>query len=813
MRAREEDLFRRETALAGFQTVLGPGRFAVALQEGLRARGQKVLVGQAKLMYLRYKPLTNCLVSYLLELNGAPHFVHATAHRADETAKMSKALKTYGDESLHPPVILPDQIVVRFFPTDRKLKALSRVTDALHRAELLKRALPKFPELWDADIDILRYKPERRLVARLRAPGGQQALLKLYHDGDVERAAAGARAFSSGARFRTARLLGALDDQHLFVWSWLDARPFDACLHEAPEGTAQVGAALAALHQGDAPTSSDMSGLHAVSRTEEAKPLHAAANAVAFLLPALADRAQKLAGALAAALAAAPALRRPVHGDFSADQVLLDEHGVSIIDFDAAAQGDPAWDLGTFAAQLERNALRGDLPWSSVTHSLDALHAGYEAASGMLPARVELYTAAGLLRLAPHAFRSRAADWPEQTEALLERAEALLGGSRGPSSSSGTPGVAPGVAAVRVTDPYDLHADGVLGASGAVQANTVGAALKPLLAGGGFGNPRLQAITVLRHRPGRRALIAYDLAYGSEVDPADVSAGAQGLRVLGKVRAKGADRKTDRLQRALWEHGFGDNSEDGIGVPQPLGIVPDLKLTLQRAVPGETLEGYLTGPESLPLMRRVAEAAHKLHEVFRSANPPEEAAPRRVHTLEDELSVLRAQLGRVAEKKPAWGGRLRRLLAACEGLAARLPVTPPTGIHRDFYHDQLLWEPTTGRLYLLDLDLYCLGDPALDIGNFAAHLREWALRHGDASALDAQIAALTAHFCALSGTPPAAIAGYHDLSLVRHIAISQRLVARRPFTEALLALCEARLGVQGGAQAAGAYTTLGEPAR
>ena len=41
-----------------------------------------------------------------------------------------------------------------------------------------------------------------------------------------------------------------------------------------------------------------------------------------------------------------------------------------------------------------------------------------------------------------------------------------------------------------------------------------------------------------------------------------------------------------------------------------------------------------------------------------------------------------------------------------------------------------------GRLYLLDFDLYCLGDPALDAGNFIAHVTEQSLRElGDATAL------------------------------------------------------------------------------
>ena len=43
-----------------------------------------------------------------------------------------------------------------------------------------------------------------------------------------------------------------------------------------------------------------------------------------------------------------------------------------------------------------------------------------------LPARFDLYVAAGLLRLAPHAFRDREPDWPERTQAILERVEEMV---------------------------------------------------------------------------------------------------------------------------------------------------------------------------------------------------------------------------------------------------------------------------------------------------------------------------------------------------------------------------------------------------
>ncbi|HEY9888233.1 MAG TPA: hypothetical protein V6D02_07510, partial [Candidatus Obscuribacterales bacterium] len=123
---------------------------------------------------------------------------------------------------------------------------------------------------------------------------------------------------------------------------------------------------------------------------------------------------------------------------------------------------------------------------------------------------------------------------------------------------------------------------------------------------------------------------------------------------------------------------------------------------------------------------------------------------------------------------------------------------------RDFYPDQLLVD--NDRLWLVDLDLCCQGHPALDIGNFIAHMTEQSLRHtGQPTAMAKQEAALRTAFMqgwssAAAGHPPLdasqlslAIEHYTCLSLVRHIHISDRMASRRCYTERILSLCETRL--------------------
>src|SRR5256712_7362784 len=207
---------------------------------------------------------------------------------------------------------------------------------------------------------------------------------------------------------------------------------------------------------------------------------------------------------------------------------------------------------------------------------------------------------------------------------------------------------------------------------------------------------------------------------------------------------------------------------------------------LQRKVPGRPATDLLAAPVGVALARKIAEAAHKLH---RAAVPAD-----RRHTMADELRILHECLPTVARLESRWAGRIERLLDASTRLGAATPEPALCGIHRDFYADQVIVDGE--RLFLLDFDLYCEGDPALDIGNFLGHVTEQSLRTlGDAGALADREQAMEERFVALSGAAPAAVRAYATLTLVRHVYLSTLFPERRPLTQPLIELCEERLGV------------------
>jgi hypothetical protein len=315
----------------------------------------------------------------------------------------------------------------------------------------------------------------------------------------------------------------------------------------------------------------------------------------------------------------------------------------------------------------------------------------------------------------------------------------------------------------RVSDPYRAAADPAMPfLAKALDPSAASAGLRPWACGS------LVAIRVIRYKPGRRCLIEYD--FGP-------------VTLIGKVRAKGVDHAAMTLAAALRRAGLDDTS--GVRVPEPVGAVPEFGMWLQVKVPGRRSTELLARADGALLARRVADALHTLQGL--------NVATARTHDRADELAVLDRQLTTLAAERPDLTGRLKNLAGAARNLAGAVPEATPRGVHRDFYPDQVLVDGD--RLYLLDFDLYCHGDPALDAGNFIGHLTEQAVRQpGDADALgDARVAFEDRYASLCHDEVRPAVRAYADLTLARLVAVSARIAERRPFTDRLLRLCEKRL--------------------
>lgn len=421
----DADIVWRDTALPELRTLLDPEAFV----EAIKPHVPDFEPGSARVVYLKYKPRTNCLAAYKVAVGGREVDVYAKTFGPDSEVKIENAMRRKekaGSLGAGRIVLEEREISAAFFPNDDKLKQLGKLSD--DRGKFIKRLVPDRPELWDGELRMLRYKPERRYVAQVCVGGEPRATLKLYREEDywTTRRNAGAlnKAFKKSGPFRVPDLLGSSKKRHAVAFEWHDGRPLGEALADPAERTGALetaGAALAELHEQPA------SGLRRLTRKDEVKILASLVEPMVFNSPDLEGRARAIAETLAERLRREPPVERPIHGDFYEDQVIIGDGTATLLDLDEAASGDPAADLGLFIAHLEKDAMLGGFDRESVVPAAQSLLEGYRAYGAEVDSeRVRLYTAVGLFRLAPHPFRTREPEWPELTREFLDRAEKLL---------------------------------------------------------------------------------------------------------------------------------------------------------------------------------------------------------------------------------------------------------------------------------------------------------------------------------------------------------------------------------------------------
>ena len=766
-------LVRRDSALPGLATLLDPSAFLTAL----RSAFPKVQMQSAKLSYLRYKFQTSCLAQYEIQTSDSTIGLHAVAHRADAEGKLRKfEQKTpAASGAIFTRVLLRETFIALYpFPEDDGLKVLPYLFDDKTRRQLLFEMLPEATQLWDSALETLAYKPKRRYVASLRSEAAR-TVLRHYTPSGYRCAEGNTESFCSQSLLRVPRFLGRSSQNHLIALEWLPGTLLSELLPDSkfqPERLSLVGSALAELHAQDA------DNLTVLNREDESARLMSLADDLSLLCPELSLLSQTIAQRLASKVRALPKAYQPIHGDFYAKQVLLGKGNVGLLDFDEAVQSDGAADLGNFIAHLERDALQGNLGQSHLEEFQVALLTGYGDTAGESSlSRVRLYSAVGLFRLAMEPFRRHELDWLERIEALLLRVQSILNGSTPASYNLYSH-------KINELDSFSISDDAKMPfLAQAINPASIQSALEFDLAGqqNRFKMCRLKAIRVKRYKPARRCLIEYDLELSR-------SSKSCFITLLGKARAKGLHQESYRVQRELWNTGFDGNSADGVSVPRPVGKITQFEMWLQEKVAGQNATTLLAeSPDTFPASR-IAEGIYRLHNSG--------LVPRHRHTMSDELRILHDRLQGVVEKNPSWQRRLERVVAACDRIGASVDGTMTCGIHRDFYADQVL---TSGaRVYLLDFDLFCEGNPALDIGNFVAHMSEQSLRsHGDTSANAEREEELIERYLSLcKKNMSAAIRAYTTLSLVRHISLSTQFEERKPFTQAILELCEQRLEIK-----------------
>ncbi len=242
-------------------------------------------------------------------------------------------------------------------------------------------------------------------------------------------------------RFQQAQPFGTIQALGLSLQALIEGDRLNAHVRARrfPRLLRGVGRALAAFHSAPLP----------LERTRDPqREVASLTNRSRLLRAVTADpgRVDRLVGRLTDAVAAHCRMTGPVHGDFHHANVMVNDDGIALIDFDEMGLGDPALDAGRFAVSLSVPSLRefGDLRLLDLgrEHFLRP----YLEKTGIDPRRVRIFEAAGFLISALTLWRLNRAEGGAPVDNLIGLAESALDEAlrRPPSRRTDTGPRAPG---------------------------------------------------------------------------------------------------------------------------------------------------------------------------------------------------------------------------------------------------------------------------------------------------------------------------------------------------------------------------------
>lgn len=429
----DNKLVERDQALPGLAILLDPDRMAELIQRLFACPP----LGSLTPNYVRYKPGTSCLVGYEAQVGVVTLPLYARTHTVEASIKATTVLKRShapGPLGVGAAITADPPIAVFAFPNDHELRVAKDLFDDRRRTAPLGRMLPTNTALHAGDLRVLRYKPERRLVASLAGLDGTRVVLRVHAEGAAQTTVtnnapgdachSGSTAIpdhapSNPGTVQLPRFLGASTVDRVAIYEWIQGEPLDASLTSATVDTGQldrVGGALARWHH------------EARSRLATAPASipssREAADAITAIDWSLGDRAIALAARIDAALVGVDLPLTRIHGDFSAEQVILADRGIAFIDLDRSTIGYGLEDLATFRARLIADAIAGRCTLANAVAWNDRFTAAYFRADNNPPVDRALaaFTARALLRLAPEPFRKRLRDWPSKSAQILAAA-------------------------------------------------------------------------------------------------------------------------------------------------------------------------------------------------------------------------------------------------------------------------------------------------------------------------------------------------------------------------------------------------------
>lgn len=390
------------------------------------------IYARATPLYVRHKPGETTIVAYRFSLADGTS-THGYAHwcqqpmRADEIFAKAKTLRP------RPSLIgdgldrLDANTVLYSFPNDARLRRLRWYTDT----RKLRRSLASLVDPDDlisrteTTIDVLRYKPERRVVTHvgLRTnAGAHQQLLVRYstkpHASELSQFARHLRANG----ISTPKPIAALEGGRVSVDEFVEGRQLRETIATGEASAEAVAESVARFH-----SVAPLANISSRSRSDELARSATGLAGLARWRPELANAASKVADLLGRTKPAACTRPRTLHGDLHSKNVLQTNDDVTFVDLERMGAGDPAIDLGYFLAHGIARPLRH--PGESVgatTFAHCVVDHYRQRSNAVSEAALAWHTSVGLIDQALLVARHLEPNWLPTARDLLEIADNTL---------------------------------------------------------------------------------------------------------------------------------------------------------------------------------------------------------------------------------------------------------------------------------------------------------------------------------------------------------------------------------------------------
>lgn len=692
--------FPVDPGLPGLATLLDEASMVEILQLNVQSA-----VEGCRPRYVRYKPATSCIVQYDLQVRDASgNTVQQIGHvkiyadgRGESKATGSRAdrLRERLDDvtpDIWPVVYLPEvEGVFQVYPADLDLRPLSRFANR-DAAQKALRQVDRVAKKWRlaADPELIRFKPGRKALLRYQLEGEGNAVIygKIFHSHDVAKLARQTGELIA-AGVNTPAVLGTSDRHVLIVHEEVQGEALNTLrgTERYDQAIKPLAKSLWHLQSVEVPEAT----VHTIK--DEQTALIAVVEHLSHVVPAWRERLMVIALYICNGLSNVDDVLQTAHGDFYDDQALISEDGLTLIDFDEIRLAHPLLDAGNMLAHLAVAELNGH----ETAAARDIFYRETREHFGADETAINLFECVGMLKLAPGPFRRVEDDWVQKIDRILTLIESRMLAAKND---------------VHLDDPKLPQTESLLSVP----------AMDTRFRQEGIGG--LQTVDLIRHKPGRRIIVRYDLEDGTVL--------------YGKSFASKRGAKVYEIATTLWDtNAFG---RDRL-MPRPAAWLPDLKLILTHEVKGDPIVKRLLEGDVDP----AANIAFALYHLHTSAVDLE-----RWHDIDVELRPLTPRLADICSHAPELADEAEDLLERLMTFDTRALCWRYRPIHRDMYHDQVLADGD--QLVVLDLDDASMSEPLVDVANFTAHLMLLGIQQpGDATLLDTVILAFEEQYRQLDG--------------------------------------------------------------